>query len=108
METYEDLDEDSDEEGPWDESERYQVIDPMESHESFTIMEDFVDELPEGEGCRALGRALRLPRPFRCFKDTLVDFPDLRERWFKYHDAKMLEYAQAWLDENLPGAELTP
>ena len=69
-------------------------------------MEDFVDELPEGEGCRALDRALRLPRPFRSFKDTLLDFPDLRERWFKFHHGRMLERAQAWLDATLPGARL--
>ncbi len=100
----ESLEEDGDE--PWEESERYMVVTPLESHEGFQIMEDYVETLPEGEGARALERALRLPRPFRCFKDTLSDFPDLRERWFKFHDAKMLEYAQAWLEDNLPGARL--
>ena len=44
--------------------------------------------------------------PFRCFKDTLLEFPDLQEQWFKYHDGRMLEYAQEWLEENLPGATL--
>lgn len=107
----ESLDDESDEEDgeeaePWEESERYLVIRPIESHEGFEIMEAFVDELPDGEGCRALDRALRLPRPFRCFKDTLLDFPDLRERWFKFHHGKMLEHSQAWLDEHLPGAHL--
>ena len=91
---------------PWEESGRYLEIRPIESHEGFQIMEDFVEELPEGEGCRALDRALRLPRPFRCFKDTLADFPDLRERWFKYHHGRMLVLAQEWLDEHLPGAHL--
>jgi len=102
------IDEDADEEDaePWEESGRYLAIQPMESHEGFRIMEDFVDELPEGEGCRALDRALRLPRPFRCFKDTLADFPALRERWFKFHDARMLEHAEAWLAGHLPGARL--
>jgi hypothetical protein len=90
----------------WDDPDRFLSIQPMDSWESFQIMEDFVDELPEGEGCRALSRALRLPRPFRCFKDTLCDFPSLRERWFKYHEDRMLVYAQEWLEEHLPGARL--
>jgi hypothetical protein len=91
----------------WEDPDRFLPIDPMDSSESFQIMEDFVDELPEGEGCRALARALRLPRPFRSFKDTLLDFPSLREQWFKFHDGRMLEYAQTWLEDNLPGAKLT-
>ena len=90
----------------WEDADRFLAIQPMDSWESFQIMEDFLDELPEGEGCRALSRALRLPRPFRCFKDTLMDFPSLRERWFKYHDERMLAYAQEWLEEHLPGASL--
>jgi hypothetical protein len=90
----------------WEDPDRFLPILAMDSHESFEIMADYVEELPEGEGCRALARALRLPKPFRSFKDTLHDFPDLRERWFKYHDARMLQYAQEWLEENLPGARL--
>ena len=95
------------EEEDWEDPDRFLAIDPMESSEAFQIMEDFVDDLPEGEGCRALARALRLPRPFRCFKDTLLDFPSLREQWFKFHDGRMREYAQAWLEDNLPGARLS-
>jgi len=103
------MDEETDgepDEEAWEDPNLFMPIRPMESHESFQIMEDFVDELPEGEGCRALARALRLPRPFRSFKDTLADFPDFRERWFKFHHGRMLEAAQEWLLENVPGAQL--
>jgi hypothetical protein len=97
--------EEADEEA-WEDPDLFLPIRPMEPHESFQIMEDFVDELPEGEGCRALARALRLPRPFRSFKDTLTDFPDFRERWFKFHHGRMLQAAQEWLLEHVPGAHL--
>jgi hypothetical protein len=90
-----------------EESDHLVPIHPIASHEAFTFMEDFVEELPDGEGARALGRALGHSRPFRSFKDTLCDFPDLRERWFKYHGARMLEYAEAWLADNYPGAHLS-
>ena len=90
----------------WEDPERFLPVLPLESHEKFEIMDAFVQSLPEGDACRALGRSLRLPRPFRGFLDALADFPSLRERWFKFHDDRMLELAQAWLDEQVPGARL--
>lgn len=90
----------------WEDPARFLVIEPMDSHHGFGLMEAFAEQLPEGEARRALARALRLPKPFRSFKDTLADFPDERERWFKFHQDRMLEYAQDWLDDNLPGARL--
>ena len=96
-----------DQEVDLEEADNLVPIQKIESHEAFTFMEDFVEELPDGEGARALGRALGHSRPFRSFKDTLSDFPDLRERWFKYHDARMLEYAEEWLADNYPGAKIS-
>ena len=90
----------------WDDPERFLPIWPLEAHEQFELMDAFVQSLPEGEACRALGRALRLPRPFHGFLDSLADFPSQRERWFKFHDDRMLELAQTWLDEQVPGAKL--
>jgi hypothetical protein len=95
------------EEEAWDDPDRFLVIQPMAAFEAFQIMEDFVETLPEGETCRALARALLLPRPFRAFKDTLGDFPAQRERWFKFHQERMLTYAQTWLEDTLPGARLS-
>jgi len=90
----------------WEDPERFLAVEPMDSRLAFEIMDDFVADLPEGEPSRALARALRMRGPFRCFKDTLLEFPDLREQWFRYHDGRMLEYAQEWLEESLPGAIL--
>jgi len=93
-------------EEPWEDSGRYLQVGCRDSSQGFAFMEDFVDELPEGEAARALGRALRLPRPFRAFRTTLEDFPALRERWFKYEHDRMLVCAQAWIEDHVPGARL--
>jgi hypothetical protein len=101
---------DSFEDEPGDEDyedpDKFMPILPLPSREAFRIMEGFVEILPDSEGSRSLVRVLGHTRPFRGFKDTLLDFPDLREQWFKYHDARMLEKAQEWLEDNLPGASL--
>jgi hypothetical protein len=90
----------------YEDPEKFLPILPMPSRDAFRIMEAFVETLPDGEGSRSLAQVLGHPRPFRGFKDTLLEFPDLRERWFKFHDARMLEKAQEWLEDNLPGARL--
>ena len=88
------------------ENPRYRPIRPLESSIGFGIMEDFVEELPWGRPRRSLERALRHRKPFRSFKDALLDFPSLREAWFKFHNARMLVLAEDWLEEEAPGAQL--
>ncbi|GEM_PF-213516 len=81
-------------------------IEPLPPRDRFAIMEAFVETLPEGEAARALERALRLPKPFRAFRDTLRDFPQPEKQWHAFHAAGMRRLAQDWLDENLPGSRL--
>jgi hypothetical protein len=101
------VDEEPEDDEDFEDAEKFLPILPIPSHEGFRIMEDFVATLPDSEGSRSLERALGHTRPFRGFKDTLLDFPELRERWFKYHDGRMVEKAQEWLEDNLPGASLS-
>jgi hypothetical protein len=90
----------------WQDPDRFLPVQPMGSREAFQVMADFVAGLPGDEAGRALDRALRMHHPFRSFKDTLLDFPALEERWHRFHESRMLDYAQEWLDENLPEATL--
>jgi hypothetical protein len=80
--------------------EAFLYIQPRSSREGFEVMETYVDTLPEGEARRALVRALRLPKPFRSFKDTLLDFPEEREAWFAFqtqHQRKVaIEFLNAY------------
>ncbi len=79
---------------------RYLPIEPITSHESFGIMERFAAELAPGEAQSSLLEALQRRHPFREFKASLAEFPDLRERWFQYHDLRLKAIAEEWLEAN--------
>jgi len=72
------------------------AIEPISAHESYQIMEDFVDQLEPGEASTRLVSALNHTKPFRHFKDTLSDFSELRETWFKFEEQVHTEIAAAW------------
>ncbi|HUF05493.1 MAG TPA: UPF0158 family protein [Aridibacter sp.] len=79
------------------ESEQYTWIDPRPSNESWKVMADFTENHTDGEVFEDLARALRGGKPFRSFKDALLRYPDVRENWFAYEEAEMIEYARKWL-----------
>lgn len=75
---------------------RYLYIEPMPAHLAYEVMADFVATLPGGPLAKALDRALQGRKPFRHFKDVLLDYPAERVAWFKYSDAENLGLAEAW------------
>jgi hypothetical protein len=67
-------------------------------------MELFIRRV-EDEGLQdRLWRAIQGRGAFRMFKDVLLDYPDVRERWFAFRDARHEERARAWLERH--GIEL--
>lgn len=66
----------------------------MESHESFEIMEDFVNEIPDTRIQAKFENAIQRRKPFQPFKDLLLDYPDLRQQWFAYKDKRNVEYVE--------------
>jgi hypothetical protein len=87
--------------------QRYRYIEPIDSHDGFHIMQDFVETLPDSEAKRTLTKSLTRPKPFRNFKDDLYDFPQVQDQWYKYHEKNLLEIAKDWLKEQKIDAELT-
>jgi Uncharacterised protein family (UPF0158)/Nucleotidyltransferase domain len=87
----------------WDADERDLVrVDPIGSSEAYGDMEDFVERVTERRPRELLERAIAGRGAFRRFKDTLFEFPELREAWFQFHDARMRRRAIRWLrDEAL-------
>jgi len=86
--------------------ERFIAVDRIESHESFRIMEDFVDEVKSETVRRRLMRALTGRRkPFRAFKSALEEFPEVRQQWFAYQEEREFAMARDWLAAN--GIETT-
>lgn len=73
-----------------------------ESHESYQDMAQFVAAVHHRRAADLLDRAISGRGAFRRFKDTLVEFPDLRDQWFRYRDARARRRALRWLaDEGL-------
>lgn len=74
-------------------------IEPIPSNESYGDLADFVATVRDPKARDLLTRAIAGRGAFRRFKDTLLDFPELRETWFAFHDARMERRAIEWLLE---------
>jgi hypothetical protein len=64
-------------------------IDPIESRVRFRWMEEFIGTVHSIAAQNALRDALRHKRPFRNFKDVLMEFPVLRKKWFQFEALKV-------------------
>jgi predicted nucleotidyltransferase len=81
-------------------------IDPVTSHDGYADMQDFIERVHNPQARTALERAIAGRGAFRRFKDTLLDFPELRDAWFKFHDVRFERRAIEWLaDEGLIAEE---
>jgi hypothetical protein len=83
---------------------RYIAVDRQDSREGYRDMELFIRRV-EDEGLQdRLWRAIQGRGAFRMFKDVLLDYPDVRERWFAFRDARHRARARDWLERH--GIEL--
>jgi hypothetical protein len=103
----EDEDEESDEENPfhlkhykWD---KCVEIAPLESHESFEIMENFVNQLKSGRETSQLQQALDGQKPFANF-NRVIHNSKYREDWFAFRQKELEKYViQNYFYEYLNG-----
>jgi predicted nucleotidyltransferase len=72
-------------------------IDALPSGEGYRDMEDFVSRVRDPRARNLLSLAIQGRGAFRRFKDTLLDFPQLRDAWFPFHDVRMERRALEWL-----------
>lgn len=86
---------DTDDPCPDESGARY--IDPLPSGEAYRDMQDFVARVPDRKAADLLARAIEGRGAFRRFKDTLIEFPELREKWFAFHDVRLRRRAIEWL-----------
>jgi hypothetical protein len=83
-----------------DKWKRYIKFEPLESFESFKIMEHFVaDCIPEGPFYNQLCNALSYNKPFHNFK-FLIDNSEYRQAWFDYKLMKIMEHVKVLLELN--------
>ncbi len=93
----------SEEQGePHPDARGLRAIDPIPSHEGYEDMQDFIQRVRNPQARNRLEQAIAGRGAFRRFKDTLLDFPELREAWFHFHDVRVERRAIGWLvDEGL-------
>jgi Uncharacterised protein family (UPF0158)/Nucleotidyltransferase domain len=72
-------------------------IEPIPSREAYGDLEDFIARVRDPRARDLLQRAIAGRGAFRRFKDTLLDFQELRRVWFSFHDARMQRRAIEWL-----------
>jgi len=72
-------------------------IEPIDSGDGYGDLADFTERVSDPRARDLLERAIQGRGAFRRFKDTLVEFPDLREAWFAFHGARLERRAIEWL-----------
>lgn len=76
---------------------RLAPIEPLGSQDAYRDMVEFAESTTNPSASGRLRRALEGRGAFRRFRDTLYEFPDLRERWFEYSNAACERRAIDWL-----------
>jgi hypothetical protein len=76
-----------------DPGDRFIRVPQNDSSESFGLMEEFIESVRDERAKDLLSRAIDGKGAFRRFKDTLFEFPKLREQWFAFENRQKWEWA---------------
>jgi hypothetical protein len=77
----------------------YYEIEQLESHDSFQIMEDFVDTLDDSSKLKeTLYSALSKPKPFRNFKSEIDYSGEYRQKWFDFKKQWLMDWVKKGLE----------
>ncbi len=80
-----------------EEAENYIILPYADSKDMFSVMVRFAEQ-QSNEASPLLQAALAGRKPFRSFKDRLINL-GLDKDWYAYEDAYAREYMQIWLEE---------
>lgn len=81
-----------------DNPNKYIEIGSMNSSDSFKVMEDFVDLLPNNSTKTRLITALEGHKPFANFNHQIHNSGEYKEQWFKFRMARGVEWVREQLD----------
>jgi len=73
-------------------------LDPISSRTRFKWMEDFITSVHSITAQSALRNALRQKKPFRHFKDALMEYPAVRQQWFQFQAERVKAEAVALIE----------
>jgi predicted nucleotidyltransferase len=71
----------------------------LPSSVGYEDMEDFIERVRDRRARDLLERAIEGRGAFRRFKDTLFEFPELRQDWFAFRNVRARRHAIEWLQE---------
>jgi hypothetical protein len=89
-----------------DDGTRYRMVERIDSRQGWLWMEEFADGVADPRIRDRLLRAIEGRGAFGRLKDALLDYPELREAWFRFHNGRLLEFAWEWLHVEGIEAEL--
>lgn len=81
-----------------DNPSHYEQIPKEEPREGYENMRAFIATLDNKHLVELLEVAINGKGAFRRFKDVLLNYPEERERWFQFKDARIQEQALEWLN----------
>ncbi len=97
-----------DEENPWQEVidklennwDDYIRIEPMNSNQSYAVMESFAEQLEDDGFRKKLVAALSRPKPFRNF-NYLIHELDFRQEWFDFRQKRNVEWVREQISDRV-------
>lgn len=84
----------------------FQYIDPIPSWVSYNLMVKFTETLESESIKNHLTSVLNKRKSFYNFKNALLNYPKIRQRWFTFREIKMEEIAKEWLETHDINANL--
>ncbi|MGI0108180.1 UPF0158 family protein [Salinimicrobium sp. WS361] len=97
-----------DEENPWQEVidkleknwDDYIRIEPMNSNQSYGVMQSFADRLEADDFREKLLAALSRPKPFRNF-NYLIHQSDFRQEWFDFRQERNVDWVREQISDRV-------
>jgi hypothetical protein len=74
---------------------------PMDSRESYEVMEDFIVTVDEENLRRELINALEKKKPFQNFKSIIDNSGVYRQKWFDFKTQQYIKYVEDQLDHSV-------
>ena len=78
--------------------DRYICIPERPSYEGYNLMVEFAEKVEDELLREKLNIALDGKGAFRRFKNVIADYPDYREKWFKFRDERINIKVIEWLN----------
>jgi hypothetical protein len=77
---------------------KYCEIENLSSHDSFRIMEDFIETVHDKRFQKSLISSLNRNNPFRNFKNLIENSNTYRLKWFAFRDQRYFEWVKQQID----------